>query len=585
VAPHGSHGARTSTTLPRHVHRSRRRLSKGAIAAIVPVALVAASTAAWGIDAATGGDVVRNVEVAGLDVGGDTRAELDAELTAYATELGASPVAIVTPNGTYETTAAALGLAVDVEATAADVLDAGQGFVLARPFSWMASFASGHEVEPTFTVDPAATTTELLALEGESRTLPTEPTFTIGDDGTVQLVAGVDGSGLDPTDVADALPAAALATLDGEAMAIEVAPEPIPPAMGDEQVQAVVDDANTRTSVPLQVLLDGTTTEVDPTTVRSWLRPVPGAEGTPPGLGVDQEAALASLRELLADVGAGSVDATFSVAEDGSVAIAPSQDGTGCCAEDTAQRILTTLQAGGATVELALGTAPPERTTEEAQALGITQPVGGARAWPESRTGEVGPGFTTFHAAGQSRVTNIHRIADLVRGMVIEPGGTFSVNERVGRRTAENGFVAAGAIRNGEHVDEIGGGVSQFATTLFNAAYFAGLDITTYQAHSEYFSRYPRGREATMGFPNPDLVIQNNTPYGVLVWSSYTSTSLTITLYSTPFASGEQTGIREGSSGNCAVVTTTRTRTFVDGRPPEDDTFSATYRPGEGQFC
>ena len=88
-----------------------------------------------------------------------------------------------------------------------------------------------------------------------------------------------------------------------------------------------------------------------------------------------------------------------------------------------------------------------------------------------------------------------------------------------------------------------------------------------------------------MGFPNPDLVIQNNTPYGILVWTSYTSSSLTITLYSTPFASGEQTDIREGSSGNCTVVTTTRTRTFVDGRPPENDTFSATYRPGEGRFC
>ena len=88
-----------------------------------------------------------------------------------------------------------------------------------------------------------------------------------------------------------------------------------------------------------------------------------------------------------------------------------------------------------------------------------------------------------------------------------------------------------------------------------------------------------------MGFPNPDLVIQNNTPYGVLIWTSYTGSSLTITLYSTPFATGEQTDRVERASGNCTVVTTTRTRTYVDGRPPETDTFSATYRPGEGLFC
>jgi vancomycin resistance protein YoaR len=221
-----------------------------------------------------------------------------------------------------------------------------------------------------------------------------------------------------------------------------------------------------------------------------------------------------------------------------------------------------------------------------AQSYGITQEVGGTNAWPTSRVGEVSPGFTTFHAAGEPRVTNIHRIADLVRGAVIPPnGGRFSVNEYVGKRTVANGFVEAGAIANGEHVSEVGGGVSQFATTLFNAAYFAGLDILTYQAHSEYFSRYPRGREATMGFPNPDLVIQNNTPYGVLIWTSYTGSSLTVTMYSTPFATGEQTGISESHSGNCTVVTTTRTRTYVDGRPPTTDQFHATYRPGEGQFC
>jgi len=134
-------------------------------------------------------------------------------------------------------------------------------------------------------------------------------------------------------------------------------------------------------------------------------------------------------------------------------------------------------------------------------------------------------------------------------------------------------------------VSEVGGGVSQFATTLFNAAYFAGLDIVEYQAHSEYFSRYPRGREATMGYPAPDLKIENDTPYGVLIWTSYTESSLTVTLYSTPYAQAEQTGIREARSGNCAVVTTERTRTFVDGRPPVTDTFRATYRPGPGQFC
>ena len=107
----------------------------------------------------------------------------------------------------------------------------------------------------------------------------------------------------------------------------------------------------------------------------------------------------------------------------------------------------------------------------------------------------------------------------------------------------------AGAIRDGQHVEEVGGGVSQFATTMFNAAYFAGLQIDSSQAHSEYFDRYPRGREATMGFPAPDVRFTNDTPYGIMIWTSYTDSSLTITLYSTPYARGEQTAITESPVG------------------------------------
>ena len=99
--------------------------------------------------------------------------------------------------------------------------------------------------------------------------------------------------------------------------------------------------------------------------------------------------------------------------------------------------------------------------------------------------------FTTYHACCESRVANIHRMADLVRGAIIPPGKTFSINEHVGKRTVENGFVLAGAIANGEHSEEVGGGVSQFATTLFNAAFFAGLDFGEYQSHSILFDRYP----------------------------------------------------------------------------------------------
>ena len=190
-----------------------------------------------------------------------------------------------------------------------------------------------------------------------------------------------------------------------------------------------------------------------------------------------------------------------------------------------------------------------------------------------------GPGFTTYHDAGEPRVTNIHRIADIVEGGD-HPGDTFSMNEYVGPRTAAKGFVEAGAIRDGQHVGEVGGGVSQFATTTFNAAYFAGLDIP-YQAHTESFSTRPGASDHGLPQPRP----QDPQQYALrdLIWTSYTGTSLTVTLYSTPWATGEQTGISETMDGACRVVTATRTRTFPDGH--NERHVPGPYRPGEGLTC
>jgi vancomycin resistance protein YoaR len=173
----------------------------------------------------------------------------------------------------------------------------------------------------------------------------------------------------------------------------------------------------------------------------------------------------------------------------------------------------------------------------------------------------------------------------MLRGTLIQPGKTFSVNDAIGRRTADKGFVAAPVIEEGRFAESIGGGISQFATTLFNAAFEAGLDFGSYQSHSIYISRYPYGREATLSYPAPDLEIENSSPHGVLIWPTYNDTSITVTLYSTKFADVKQTGQSQAPRGNCTRVTTERTRTWLsDGRTTVDKVF-ATYRPAEGVNC
>lgn len=192
--------------------------------------------------------------------------------------------------------------------------------------------------------------------------------------------------------------------------------------------------------------------------------------------------------------------------------------------------------------------------------------------------------FTTSHACCEARVSNIHRIADLVRGLHLLPGETVSLNEHVGERTQERGFVAAGAIRAGRLVPEVGGGVSQFATTIFNAAYLAGLDFEEYQSHSLYFSRYPFGREATISSPAPDLVITNTTDHPVLIWTSYDATSITVSIYSTAHVEVDEVDQRVYSVARCTRVETDRRRVYPDGRVVVD-TIEAFYRPAEGIDC
>ncbi|MCZ7665343.1 MAG: VanW family protein [Thermoleophilia bacterium] len=166
----------------------------------------------------------------------------------------------------------------------------------------------------------------------------------------------------------------------------------------------------------------------------------------------------------------------------------------------------------------------PGFTTAEAEALRITERVSS---------------FTTKYPAGQSRVQNIHRMADLVDGVVLQPGERFSINEHVGPRTREGGFTDGGVIIDGEFETEVGGGVSQFATTFFNAAFFGGYEIVRHQPHSYYISRYPEGREATLNYPDVDVVIRNNSPYGLLIATSYTATSVTVEMWGTAWVDVE----------------------------------------------
>jgi vancomycin resistance protein YoaR len=306
--------------------------------------------------------------------------------------------------------------------------------------------------------------------------------------------------------------------------------------------------------------------------VAAWFRTSPRGNGLT--LAVDPDALKLTVAHLFGDtIGTPPADATFTVL-DGKPVLQPSRTGRACCVPGADDTILRALRTKKSAVTLGLVDQPPSLTTEQARKLGIVEEVG--------QPDEFGP--TTHHACCEGRVTNIHKIADIVRGHVILPGETFSVNGFVGQRTKERGFVDAPVIYNATHDHDIGGGVSQFATTMFNAAFFAGLDLTEYQSHSLYISRYPRGREATISWPAPDLKFTNSTPYGVLLWPTYDETTLTVHLYSTHFVDVEAQPTTDARAGACTRVTTPRLRTYLDGHTAQDKV-SALYQPADGVRC
>ena len=524
----------------------------------------------WNVDslAQSSDTAARGVAISGTDVGGMDHEEVAVVVDDLAEGFGDEPVEIVTPAGTIETSPAQLGLAVDTAATVDAAFEVkNDGFVLFRPFWWFSSFFAERPSRVEFAVSPgqlgAALAAEPLAVE----TAAVAPKLAVEGDELV-VVPGIAGEGLDTEALADALPEAA--GRSDRPIRVEVGWTEMPPPFTDEEAEELLAKA------------DRASARVLPTTVRGIALDLPGDEfalawrsrdgGSELVLEFDEAVAQEVLETFVSErTSIASQGGRFEVVS-GEVQIILPEESEVCCdpaAVAAVEEALLATDPPSEAIDLPLRDADDEQARAELEELGINELVAS---------------FTTNHGCCENRVDNIHRIADITRGVVIRPGATFSVNNYVGRRTTDNGFVPAGVIQDGVYDEDVGGGISQFATTLFNSAFRAGLDFGEYQSHSLYIKRYPYGVEATLSFPHPDLQIVNSTQYGILLWPSYTGSSITVNMYSTKHIDVERTGQTESAQDQCTRVTTTRKRTYDDGTVKDDSVF-AVYRPGEGLRC
>ncbi len=476
-------------------------------ALIVGGAVVAALALGYGASYALYGDEVpRGVHVAGTDLSGLTPERAAALLQRELADDAARPLRLLADDVALTLKPLASGLRADVvatvdEATSAGLLDRLRGLVGTR-----------RDVTPVAQVDRRVLTAAVKALTAPVERPAREGTVTFRDLVPV-AVPPLAGRAVELERAVDAV---VEGYLRGGVIDVPVNEDPV--RSTDESVeQAIEEIARPAVAAPVTLLVG---------TARVVVRPADLAAGL--GFTVDDEGGLvpkvdgakviAAMGKRAEAVAVEPRDATY-VIRDGTPVLVPSRDGKQISAGGLGTALEPVLRLPAPReVTVTLEPAMPRVSTAQATGIGVKEVVGT---------------FTTRYPCCRPRVTNIHTIADLVDNYLVVPGETFSLNGVVGKRDRARGFVAAPQILRGQFVDDIGGGVSQFATTMFNAVFFSGLEDVQHKPHSYYISRYPPGREATVSFPEPDLRWRNDSPHGVLVTTSYTSTSVTVTFWGT----------------------------------------------------
>lgn len=152
--------------------------------------------------------------------------------------------------------------------------------------------------------------------------------------------------------------------------------------------------------------------------------------------------------------------------------------------------------------------------------------------------------FSTEATRDRKRNTNISLAARAVHGQAVMPGETFSFNRIVGPRTQEKGYQMAPAIAGGVTFDEIGGGVCQVSSTLFNAAALADMQIVTRSPHTWPSSYVEQGRDATVNWPNLDFVFKNNKLAPVYIVADFQERRVSVEIYGLREVAGESIQLR-----------------------------------------
>lgn len=453
------------------------------------VVVIAASAAAVARGLQFRGAAKPGVHVLGIDVGGESRVQIERELTRW----GNRVVTIRAGERSYRVPRGWL-VSIDPRSTAARALTAGSDLALVVP--------ARVDVAPV--VRPAASSSNVLRELARAGRAPVSASVELNGT-TVVVTPAKDGRRLDD--------AVLLRRLSRASAVVDAPFRVVRPALGDAAAQRAAATVRSLVARPVAIDYHGARRgALTPAQIARAVRIDDALHVT-----VDGEQLARVVRPRLGAWIRRAHNAHFVVAGD-HVHVAASRPGLDVDPGGLAAAV-EAAAAGDHVARVELGERQPELTTAKARALGIREKL---------------VSFTTdMGVSSSNRIHNVHLMADFIDGTVIKPGEVFSFNRIVGPRTAERGFLEGQMIIGSLVLPSIGGGVCQTATTLFNDAFELGLPILARTNHNLYLSHYPLGRDATVSWGGPDFEFENDLKHGLLIKTSYTDSTLTFTMYGT----------------------------------------------------
>ncbi len=456
-------------------------------------------------------ELAAGTHVAGVDVGGLTKREAVAKLGELYEQGSDDPVEFIAATSTYTFAANQLAVQPDWEGAVAAAARAGGGFGPLRGFRRLRARVFGAEVLPRLAVSNAALDYVLDEIAADVDRRPRSAAL-VRRGLRVEVVREQAGSRLE-REAAGEVIVRALGQIDrafgGTALPVRVTA----PAVSAEMLAVPAARARLALSRPVTVKAAGRSFRVPRWRIAELLSlPKDGATK----LAIGGARADAYFRALSRTVARAPQDARFAVYGE-AVQVVPARDGLELNVPQAARALLrAATRPENRVARLTVTRAAPERSTQEALAMGIDRRMSS---------------YKTYYSGTADRIMNLQLGVRALDGTLVPPRGTFSLNQAIGERTVERGFRTAPVIIGTEYAEEVGGGTSQVATTVFNAAWEAGLRITERHPHSLYISRYQLGRDATVYWPSLDLRFVNDTKSWVLVKGFAEGDGISVAIY------------------------------------------------------